>query len=44
MARQAAVGQIAPGFELADVNGRVVRLSDYKHRKNVVLVFTRGFM
>ncbi len=39
-----AVGQVAPDFELTDVQGRSVRISDYKGRKHVVLVFTRGFM
>jgi peroxiredoxin len=34
----------APDFALKDFNGNLVRLSDYKKRKNVVLVFNRGFM
>ena len=38
-----AVGQAAPDFQLTDVEGHAVRLSDYRHAKNVVLVFTRGF-
>jgi peroxiredoxin len=38
------VGQVAPDFELTDVQGRTVRLSDYKRKKNVILVFTRGFI
>lgn len=40
---RAAIGQIAPDFELADVEGRSVRLSQYRDRTHVVLVFTRGF-
>jgi peroxiredoxin len=44
MTRNVAVGQAAPDFELTDVEGHTVRLSDYRHKKNVVLVFTRGFM
>jgi len=32
----------APDFVLSDVNGRPVRLSDYRRRKAVVLVFNRG--
>jgi peroxiredoxin len=43
-AERAAVGQAAPDFELTDVQGRSVRLSQFKGQKHVVLVFTRGFM
>ena len=35
---------VAPDFELADVNGIMVRLSQYAGQKNVVLVFLRGFL
>ncbi len=35
--------QPAPDFELADTGGRMVKLSDYKGNKIVVLVFNRGF-
>jgi peroxiredoxin len=35
---------IAPDFELTDVRGENVRLSGFLGRKNVVLVFLRGFM
>ena len=34
----------APEFELLDWTGDTVRLSDYRDRKHVVLVFNRGFM
>jgi peroxiredoxin len=43
MTGNVAIGQAAPDFELTDVEGRTVHLSDYRHRKNVALVFTRGF-
>jgi len=33
----------APDFALEDTRGNLVRLSDYRGRKHVVLVFTRGF-
>jgi peroxiredoxin len=33
----------APDFELTDFEGCPVRLSDFKNRHNVVLVFNRGF-
>ena len=32
----------APDFALADTHGRTVRLSDFRGRENVVLVFMRG--
>ncbi len=34
---------IAPDFTTTDSEGRIIRLSDYKGKKNVVLVFNRGF-
>lgn len=33
------VGDYAPDFSLVDVSGNVVRLSDFKGKKNVVLIF-----
>ncbi len=36
-------GTPAPDFALEDVNRKVYRLADYKGKKNVVLVFYRGF-
>jgi peroxiredoxin len=36
-------GEVAPGFELADPSGRVVRLADFRG-KPIVLAFLRGFM
>ena len=33
----------APNFTLDDYYGQPVSLSDYKFKKNVVLVFNRGF-
>ena len=44
MGKHTAIGQPAPDFALTDVSGRAVRLSDYQSHKNVVLVFTRGFI
>ena len=36
-------GELAPDFELNDVDGNIVRLSDFRG-KPVVLYFLRGFM
>jgi peroxiredoxin len=36
-------GEPAPEFELADTNGRLVRLSDYRGGP-ILLAFLRGFM
>jgi peroxiredoxin len=41
---QTAMGQVAPDFELTDVQGKTARLSDYRGEKHVLLVFTRGFI
>ena len=35
-------GKAAPDFALPDVEGRTVRLSDYRGEKFVVLVFNRS--
>ncbi len=32
----------APDFALADFQGRMVRLADFRGKQNVVLVFNRG--
>jgi peroxiredoxin len=37
------INTLAPDFELADVSGRPVRLSNLRGR-NILLVFNRGFM
>ena len=37
------LNQSAPDFTLADFNGNEVRLSGFQNRKNVLLVFNRGF-
>lgn len=43
MASKLDTDVLAPDFALADTNGRTVRLSDFRSRRNVVLVFNRGF-
>jgi len=41
---QVALNSPAPDFELKDYTGRPVRLSDYRGRTHVLLVFNRGFL
>ena len=43
MANRVQLDQPAPDFTLADFNGNEVRLSDFQNKKNVLLVFNRGF-
>ena len=37
------VGQAAPDFTLENVEGQAVKLSDFRGKKAVVLVFYRGY-
>lgn len=37
-------GEPAPNFELEDVHGDMVRLSNFRGSKPVVLAFLRGFL
>ncbi len=43
MAELLHAGEAAPDFELADPEGRTVRISDHRGRP-LVLAFLRGFM
>ncbi len=38
-----ALNTLAPDFALDDFQGRQVRLADFRGKKNVVLIFNRGF-
>jgi mycoredoxin-dependent peroxiredoxin len=38
-----ALNAPAPDFSLADYHGETIRLSDYRGKSNVVLVFNRTF-
>jgi len=37
-------GEPAPEFELNDLHGNLVRLSDFRGRQPIVLYFLRGFL
>jgi peroxiredoxin len=43
MMPRVSLNQIAPNFSLPDFSGHMVSLSDFRGRKNVLLVFNRGF-
>jgi peroxiredoxin len=38
-----ALNTPAPDFSLQDFQGKTVRLSDFRDKSNVLLVFNRGF-
>lgn len=42
--RAPQVGQPAPAFTLPDLNGKSVSLDGYRGKKNVLLVFYRGWI
>jgi len=44
MSKLITPGELAPDFELEDINGKLVRLSGFRGSKPVVLSFLRGFM
>lgn len=43
MSKRVQIDQPAPDFSLRDANGRQIKLSDFKGKANVLLVFNRGF-
>ena len=44
MSKLITPGELAPDFEFEDINGNLLRLSDFRGSKPVVLAFLRGFM
>jgi peroxiredoxin len=40
---QISLNTLAPNFVLQNFQGETVRLSDFKGKSNVLLVFNRGF-
>jgi peroxiredoxin len=38
-----AINTLAPDFELIEYTGKAIRLSDFRGRANVLLIFNRGF-
>lgn len=43
MSKLLTPGEIAPDFEAEDINGRRIRLSDFRGKQPLVLAFLRGF-
>ncbi len=44
MAKRLNINVHAPDFEAVDTSGNIVRLSEFRGKKIIVLVFNRGFM
>jgi hypothetical protein len=44
MANRVEINTTAPDFMLDDFRGQAVRLSDYRSKRHIVLVFNRGFI
>jgi peroxiredoxin len=43
MSNRVELNKPAPDFTLHDFHGNEIRLSDFRERRNVLLVFNRGF-
>jgi peroxiredoxin len=44
MTKRVQIDQSAPEFSLRDANGQQIKLSDFKDKSNLLLVFNRGFV
>ena len=44
MTNHVQIDQPAPDFSLKDEDGQQIKLSDFKNKSNLLLVFNRGFM
>jgi peroxiredoxin len=44
MSNRVQLDKTAPDFTLTDADGQKMRLSDFRHNSNVLLVFNRGFV
>jgi peroxiredoxin len=44
MSNRVQIDRLAPEFSLRDANGQKIKLSDFKNKSNVLLVFNRGFV
>jgi peroxiredoxin len=44
MTNRVQIDQPAPDFSLKDADGQKIKLSDFRDKSNLLLVFNRGFM
>jgi peroxiredoxin len=44
MTNRVQIDQPAPDFSLRNADGQQIKLSDFKDKSNVLLVFNRGFV
>ena len=44
MSNRIQLNKTAPDFTLTDADRQKMRLSDFRHKSNVLLVFNRGFV
>jgi peroxiredoxin len=44
MGKKVKISQKAPDFEILDLNGNNFKLSDYRGKNHILLIFNRGFM
>jgi peroxiredoxin len=44
MTKRVQIDQPAPEFSLRDADGQQIKLSDFKDKSNLLLVFNRGFV
>ena len=44
MAKRVQIDRPAPEFSLRDADGQQIKLSDFRDKVNVLLVFNRGFI
>ena len=44
MSKHVQINELAADISLSDVNGREIRLADFREKSNVLLVFNRGFV
>jgi peroxiredoxin len=43
MKKESLIGRLPVNFSLTDTQGNIVKLEDFRGKRNVILVFNRGF-